>query len=69
MVGEDYRMRAFMNFGNWQNEIVIHGHTRNSLTFTKQELQEARSYIASLEKIRDDFEVQTEQLTAQFNEN
>jgi hypothetical protein len=34
MVGEDYRMRAYMNFCNWHNEIKIHGHTKVSLAFT-----------------------------------
>lgn len=62
-------MRALMNYENWQAEIKAHGHTKNSLAFTKQELEDARAYIASLEEIRDELTARAEELTTTYEEN
>jgi chromosome segregation ATPase len=62
-------MRAFMNYNNWQDEMVKHGHTKNSLKLTKQELEEAREYIADLEQTRDELTARAEELTTTYEEN
>ena len=47
----------------------MHGHTKNSLTFTKQELADARTYISELEETRDTLTARGEELETTYAEN